>query len=342
MIATSVDTLRNKWSSISQEAIVRDKMVNSFKYEQLELPLMTQTPATQWAEEESKHALDELFNSTITFRKSEEYYGLLKFIKKFRFYSPYNAFLIRIQRPGATFVAPARRWRDLYKRRIRPGANPIMILQPMGPVMFVFDVSDTEPEKNAKPLPSEIERPFEVANGLLGPQLEKTTENAKRDGIRITNQQAGSQRAGSIQWTDGRALPPLRFQTGRDKSGAPVYRDVKIRFDILLNGKHSRESQYSTLVHELAHLYCGHIGTPNPKWWPDRRGLSHESQEFEAESVAYLVCSRIGIDCPSAKYLSGYIGPEKMVPDMSVECVMKTAGLIENMGNKRLKLRKKE
>ena len=36
----------------------------------------------------------------------------------------------------------------------------------------------------------------------------------------------------------------------------------------------SRESRYATIVHELGHLYCGHLGTPNAKWWPDRLGLS--------------------------------------------------------------------
>jgi hypothetical protein len=34
-------------------------------------------------------------------------------------------------------------------RRIKVGGRPLVILQPRGPVMFVFDVSDTEPEENA-------------------------------------------------------------------------------------------------------------------------------------------------------------------------------------------------
>ena len=39
-----------------------------------------------------------------------------------------------------------------------------------------------------------------------------------------------------------------------------------------LNDDLSPESRYVTLAHELGHLYCGHLGTPNEKWWPDRRG----------------------------------------------------------------------
>jgi hypothetical protein len=51
----------------------------------------------------------------------------------------------------------------------------------------------------------------------------------------------------------------------------------------LLNSNLSAEARYATLVHELAHLYCGHLGTLNDKWWPDRRGLPHAAREFEAK-----------------------------------------------------------
>ena len=55
-----------------------------------------------------------------------------------------NAMLIHIQMKGAKYVATATRWNRDYGRRIKVGARPIVILQPMGPVMFVFDVTDTD------------------------------------------------------------------------------------------------------------------------------------------------------------------------------------------------------
>ncbi len=64
--------------------------------------------------------------------------------------------------------------------------------------MFVFDVSDTEPLPEAPPLPREMVCPFEVRAGSIGNQLERTIENAKRDGIRISNRNAGSQSARQI------------------------------------------------------------------------------------------------------------------------------------------------
>jgi hypothetical protein len=298
------------------------------------------SPAQEWSEQSAKHALDDLFNAIHTYRTSENYHELMQFVRMFRFYSPYNALLVHIQRPGARFVAPATRWKKKYKRHVKPNANPIVILQPMGPVMFVYDVSDTEAGLDSKPLPIAVDKPFEVHYGKIGRELGRTIENAKRDGIRIHGKKLGSQAAGSIQGVKHKDISPLLFQDGKDKQGYPVYKEIPVRYELLLNENNSRESRYAIMVHELAHLYCGHLGTPNKKWWPDRRGLSLKLREFEAESVSYLVCERVGIANPSAEYLSGYIKSKEDVPQISLECVMKAAGLIENMGCKKMKLRK--
>ena len=58
-------------------------------------------------------------------------------------------------------------------------------------------------------------------------------------------------------------------------------------------------------------LYCGHLGSANPNWWPNRGGLSLAACEFEAESVSYLVCSRLGIETRSAQYLADYVQQER-------------------------------
>jgi hypothetical protein len=201
--------------------------------------------------------------------------------------------------------------------------------------MFVFDVADTEPLSGAPPLPAKVERPFEVRRGNIGGELKSTAENAKRDGISVTENSAGSQRAGSIQ-TVAAGGNLLRFQT--HFTPEPKYLNVPLRYTVLLNSNLSAEARYATLVHELAHLYCGHLGTPNDKWWPDRRGLPHAARE----SVCYLVCERLGIDNPSDEYLTGYLGSNEQIPAISLDCVMKAAGLIERMARKRLGARKEK
>lgn len=89
-------------------------------------------------------ALDELFLSVGTYRRSREYRELLDFLRRFPALSPYNAMLIHVQRPGCRCLLTASKWWKLYQRKVRPGARPLVILRPFGPVAFVFDVSDTE------------------------------------------------------------------------------------------------------------------------------------------------------------------------------------------------------
>jgi hypothetical protein len=203
----------------------------------------------------------------------------------------------------------------------------------MGPVMFVFDVSDTDGLPNSPPLPKDVLSPFEILHGQVADQLERTIENSRRDGVEIFEQQAGSQSAGLIRTALRKGT--LWYRLGKDSK--PV--EVPLRYEMLVNGAHTREVKYATIVHELAHLYCGHLGTPNPSWWPDRRGLDTRICEFEAESVCYLVCGRLAIDNPSAAYLANYVQGISTTPPISLECVMKAAGLIEQMGRERLKPR---
>ncbi len=284
----------------------------------------------------TRAALDELFTLARKYNSSDAYLELMRFVGRFRFYSPFNAMLIHTQMPGAHFVCTARRWRKDYRREIKIDARPIVILQPMGPVLFVFDVSDTTPLPNARPLPRQVEDPFQVRNGKIGEQLALTIQNARRDGVRVAERADGSQRAGSIQWAA--AGQHLEFKIA--KKPLPKSTQVPLWFELLLNSALSAEARYGTLVHELAHLYCGHLGTPNGRWWPDRQNLSLAVREVEAESVSYLVCARLGIDTASDEYLAGYVRRCPTTPPISLDRVMKSVWLIEQMGRASLGLRK--
>lgn len=301
-----------------------------------QLPIDDVSAAAEWDKDAARRSLDELFSFARKYKTSKAYLEFIRFVARFRLYAPFNAMLVHIQKPGATFVAPPHRWLNEYQRRIKPEATPLLILQPMGPVMFVFDIGDTEPEPGAPPLPPEVDRPFEARRGHVKYELALTIENANRDGVNVTERAEGSQGAGEIHTT-----PPGKNLTVLVKSKPkPEYQTVPVRYELLVNSQHSKETKYATVVHELAHLYCGHLGTPDPRWWPDRRGLSQVVREFEAESVCYLVCRRLGIECPSDEYLAGYLRSKTEVPPISLECVVKAAGLIEQMGRGRMKPRK--
>ena len=291
--------------------------------------IMQTTPAEQWDMDAAKLSLDELFMLSKQYRTSTNYMKLLEFIKKFPYIAPFNAMLAHIQMPGARFVLPPRKWRQHFGRYIKPEARPIVILRTMGPVDFVFDVSDTEGDD----LPPDFENPFSVYSGEIGNALPTTLLNCIRDGIRVYKKNLGSEAAGAIKRLAKDSAARSHLQMFREKL-------IPVEFELELAENRSPEEQYATLTHELGHLYCGHLGTLKPLWWPDRRGLNHESEEFEAESVSYLVCQRMGLETASEKYLADYVGSHGEVPPISLECVMKAAGLIERMGRDIMSLRK--
>src|SRR5262245_44896364 len=194
-----------------------------------------ESPAGGWDRDVARRTLDELFSLTQQYRASKAYRELLDFVGRFRFYAPFNAMLVHLQMPGSGFVAPPHRWLVDYGRRIKVGASPLVILRPMGPVMFVFDVSDTEAEPDAPPLPREVLEPFEVRGGRIGSELERTMENAKRDGIDVIEQRAGSQSAGLIRVA--RRGGVLSFLV-RERPDRQEIR-IPVRYEVLLNGQHS-------------------------------------------------------------------------------------------------------
>jgi len=63
-------------------------------------------------------------------------------------------------------------------------------------------------------------------------------------------------------------------------------------------------------------------------------------REFEAESVCYLVCARLGIDTASDEYLAGYVRRCPATPPISLDRVMKSVWLLEQMGRASLGFRK--
>ncbi len=70
-------------------------------------------------EDSARTALDELFTLAGKYNSSDAYLELMRFVGRFRFYSPFNAMLIYTQMPGAHFVCTARRWRKDYRREIK-------------------------------------------------------------------------------------------------------------------------------------------------------------------------------------------------------------------------------
>src|SRR5258708_3080193 len=67
----------------------------------------------------ARTALDELFTLAGKYNSSDACVALMRFVGRFRFYSPFNATLIYTQMPGAHFVGTARRWRKDFRRGLK-------------------------------------------------------------------------------------------------------------------------------------------------------------------------------------------------------------------------------
>jgi hypothetical protein len=264
-------------------------------------------------------ALDKLFQEVRRYQNGQDLNGVFEFIKKFRNIAPFNAFLLHVQKPGSLYVATASEWHNRFNRTIKPEARPLVILWPFGPVIFVFELSDTEGDE---PFPEELLQPFKIAGGLPLQLSSHLLQNLNRFGVSYHEGDYGSSAAGCIKKSSSVSIVAI---------GA---KKVKIFYDLVVNEGHSDEEKFATITHELGHLFCGHLGTPDPKLWPNRTHLLLSTREFEAESVNWLVCERIGIDNPSASYLSGYLGKDRVIPPISFEAVLKAAGMVETMTNK--------
>jgi hypothetical protein len=231
------------------------------------------------------------------------------FVSRMRRFAPFNVQMIYAQRPGAGLVASRGDW-AIDGRTIRPGAIPILVLRPMGPIEHVFEQLDTDP-----PIPREPANDAFAAIGELAPaRLEKLIANLRKPTIRnlmvrVHRTPFGTNLAG---WIVGAAIPmssdppSVQKQTSPDRRGST--------WNVSINEQLSETEQFVTLLHELGHLFCGHLGpfSDNNKdmdefGWPDRRYLPHAAREIEAELVAWWLADREGLTTGSPIYLRPYM-----------------------------------
>jgi hypothetical protein len=90
-------------------------------------------------------------------------------------------------------------------------------------------------------------------------------------------------------------------------------------------------SRFCVLVHEIAHVLHGHLGTYHDHWWPGRFNLDRASAEIEAEAVAHIVTDRFGLSGSSLAYLSGYVKGSAVPRSVSMDLIAKVAGRIEEI-----------
>lgn len=266
--------------------------------------------------EAARSVLDQLLEDSRLYHTSNDYQQLLDFTIKLRNFAPFNAMLLHIQKPGLKYAASAYEWREKFNRQPKRDARPLLILWPFGPVMLVYDEMDTE----GAALPSGV-RSFQAIGDITKERMSSFVTLMARKNIHSSYFDGGDGAAGSIEVT-WRA--PVQV-------GKPVMPEKKTRYLVRLNSNHAPVVQFSTLAHELGHLFLGHLGPDKALNIHERPTLSHEQMELEAESVAYLACGRNGVECESKIYLADYVKKHTTVEDIDVYQIMRAAGQIETL-----------
>lgn len=270
-----------------------------------------------------------LLQLAIDYKKSQFFLDMMSFCNKMRHLNPYNAMLVYIQMPGSRYTLSAGEWKK-YGRILKPNAKPILILN-FQPVGFVYDISDTmeDPESNVSKSVEYMLNELETMNSIVSMKKDCVDfdilyRNINMNGIAIDDQMnAGSTFSAKIE----RLKYPIDTKLDVKKGLSLVH---PLPYLLSVNIHASKGETIASIFHELGHLFCCHMSFPEEwteiknilsskvqfKFEPwDVRHISYEAREIEAECVAWIVCSRLGIVTKSEMYIASYLIDNEHIPD---------------------------
>ncbi len=216
--------------------------------------------------------------------------------------------LLQLQKPGLRYAASRADWYKRFDRTVKDEARPLLIMWPFGPVALVYDLMDTE----GPALPENVYA-FPATGNMTDLAIAGFVQHIAKSNITTEYFDAGDNKAGHIV---------------RKASGSA---NEKTKYQIGLNINHSPNTQFASLAHELGHLCLGHLGSDKALKIPDRLGIKHAQREIEAEALAYLVCSRHGVECGSQSYLASYVQQNTNIDQIDLYQIMRAAGAVEIM-----------
>lgn len=258
-------------------------------------------------EDGARSLLDRLITESRLYKTSKDYKELLDFVIRLRHIAPFNAMLLQIQKPGLQYAMSARDWREKFGRFPKEGTRPLVIMWPFGPVAFVYDVVDTDGTE----LPRDVYA-FTATGNVDQGALNRYRGLLARKRISWVEIDQGDAHAGLVR------VVSRSEETGNS-------------YQVNINKNHTLPTQFTTLAHELGHMFLGHLGSDKKLKIKDRSHKSADAMEIEAESVAHLVCSRVGIEPQSLNYLSGFVSNEQEIKDLDIYAILVAAGAVESI-----------
>lgn len=130
----------------------------------------------------------------------------------------------------------------------------------------------------------------------------------------------GTRQKGELRLPDN----PIEVECQDGKEKKKTY----TRYGITLDSQAHDYQKLCATVHELGHLFCGHV-PPDKKnaliSIPKRTDIAHNSKEMEAETVCKIVCDRFNLDYDYTDYMRGYLNEDGTMPEFSVEMTLRAS-----------------
>lgn len=246
-------------------------------------------------QEKIKAALERIDTGLATINTDEDWLNFLSFQAQFYNYSFGNAMLIFSQNPNATYVKGYKAWNQLG-RYVKKGSKGLAILAPCIRKVEVFK----EPEN--KNLYHDEKAEKEIRKVVSGFRVTYVYDIADTDGddsrlpVLVTGLAGNSEQEKEIYESLINVISKehcVQEVSGTVSKGSfnLETKVISIRDDLEYLQK------IKTLLHEYAHLLDFQIHPEND--------ISRNRRELVAESVAYVVSLRLGLD--TSRYSMGYI-----------------------------------
>ena len=246
-------------------------------------------------QEKIKAALNRIEDSLVAINTDEDWLKFLSFQAQFYNYSFGNAMLIFSQNPNATYVKGYKAWNQLG-RYVKKGSKGLAILAPCIRKVEVFK----EPEN--KNLYHDEEAEKEIKKVVSGFRIAYVYDIADTDGddsmlpVLVTGLAGNGEQEKEIY---ERLLNVIsKEHCVQEVSGTASKGSFNLETEVIsIRGDLEYLQKIKTLLHEYAHLLDFEMHPEDD--------ISRNRRELIAESVAFIVSLRLGLD--TSRYSMSYI-----------------------------------
>lgn len=244
---------------------------------------------------------------------SEMYTTYLRTMAKFHNYSFNNTLLIAMQRPDATLVAGFNAWKNKFNRYVKKGEKGIQIIAP-APIKEVEEREKIDKDTSLAVLNENGEPEMERVEYVV-PRFRMTTvfDVSQTDGEPIpsleVNELTASVKDYALLTAAIEQVSPVPMRFDEIEGDAKGYYSDADK-EICIQTGMGESQTIKTMIHEVAHAML-HNSDFMKQHGEEKDRLTKET---EAESIAFTVCSVLGIDTSdySFPYVASWASGKEM------------------------------